>query len=364
MFTNRVLPALLLTALFGWNSASAQPSSSSDTADDNRGVLQVGTKQSPPFSFKNRDGSWSGISIELWKQLTDQLNLEYEFRELTLDDMLAGLESGDLDAAVAAISVTADRHERVEFCHPHFSTGLGIAVSTRDRSDPWILLRRVLSSSLIQIVLAMIGIVVICGCLFWFFERKQNTTTFGGKRREGIAVGVWWSAIVLLGHKGIFPVSTMGRIIALLAMLASILVMSIFTGVVTSVLTVQQLDTGIARATDLSHVRVATVTSSTSADYLAQRRIKFRGYATPLEAIQAVADDRADAMVYDEALLKFLASDEFLNQIDVLPVSFNEQEYAIALPPESDLRKPLNEELLRFRESDAWDELIYRYLGE
>ena len=106
------------------------------------------------------------------------------------------------------------------------------------------------------------------------------------------------------------------------------------------------------------------MTDSTSADYLRQRRIFFRGYETPIDAIEAVDTGKADAVVYDAALLKYLARDQFANRIDVLPVIFNVQEYAIALPQENDLRKRLNEELLRFRESDAWDELVYRYLGE
>jgi ABC-type amino acid transport substrate-binding protein len=80
--------------------------------------------------------------------------------------------------------------------------------------------------------------------------------------------------------------------------------------------------------------------------------------------MRAVDQNEADAIVYDVALLKYLASTEYLNQIDVLAVSFNVQEYAIALAPGSKLRKPLNEELLRFRESDAWGELTFRYLGE
>jgi ABC-type amino acid transport substrate-binding protein len=187
---------------------------------------------------------------------------------------------------------------------------------------------------------------------------------FSGRRRQGIGMGIWWSLVLLLGNKGIIPVSAMGRVLATLAMFASIIVLSIFTGVITSVLTVQQLDTGIARATDLYHVRVATVTSSTSTEYLRQRRIFFREYGTPVEAIQAVDDGKADAVVYDVALLKYLASEDFFDRIDVLPVSFNVQEYAIALQPGSELRKPLNEELLRYRESDAWGDLIYRYMGE
>ncbi len=327
-------------------------------------VLRVGTKQSPPFAIKNPDGSWAGISIELWDHLADELDLEFEYQEATLPRLLSGLEDGTLDAAVAAISVTSERHDRVDFCHPHFSTGLGIAVSTRERTTSWSLLSRVVSDRLVKIIAAMVLIVALCGFLFWLFERKVNTSMFGGKKTQGLGMGVWWSTIVLFGHKGIIPVSTMGRLLATLAMVASLIVLSILTGVITSVLTVGQLDTGIKRSTDLHHLRVATVAESTSADYLRHRRIFYRGYETPVDAIEAVDTNKADAVVYDAALLKYFASDEFANRIDVLPVIFNVQEYAIALPPDHSLRKRLNEELLRFRESDAWDELIYRYLGE
>lgn len=367
LFRPVLLATLVLTALNGpamlWCQETTALKSKPTEQVDKR-VLKVGTKQSPPFAIRNPDGSWAGISIELWKHLADELDLEFELQELTLDEMLAKLEAGELDAAVAAISVTSDRHKRVDFCHPHFSTGLGIAVSARDRTGIWAALQRIVSSRLIKLILSMAGIVVVCGFLFWLFERKRNTAMFGSKRRQGIGMGVWWALILLLGHKGIVPVSKMGRLLAAIAMLASIIVLLILTGVITSALTVQQLNSGITQVTDLHHVRVASVTSSTSAEYLRQRRIFFHGYSTPQAAIQAVDEDKAQAVVYDDALLKYLASEEFSNRIDVLPVLFNVQEYAIALPVGSALRKPLNEELLRYRESDTWDELVYRYLGE
>lgn len=326
--------------------------------------LVVGTKHSPPFAFRNPDGQWTGISIEMWKHLTDELNLEYELRELTLEQMLAGLESGELDAGVAAISVTAERHERVDFCHPHFTTGLGIAVSASHGTSNGSLLRRIVSTRLLTIVALMIGIVVGCGMLFWVVERHQNESMFGGGRRHGIGVGVWWSLVLLLGHKGVFPASLGGRIVAACSMIASILLLSLLTGIIASVLTVQQLETGIAHPTELRHVRTVTVASSTSADYLRRRRIGFQTYATAEFALQALTRGEADAAVYDEALLKYLANTIFAENIRVLAMSFNEQEYAIALQPNSPLRKPLNDALLRFRAGDSWDELVFRYLGE
>ena len=331
---------------------------------ENATCLIVGTKHSPPFAFKNRDGQWTGISVELWKHLTDELNLEYEFQERTLDQMLVGLETGELDAAVAAISVTADRHQRIEFCHPHFTTGLGIAVSAKHRASNWALVRRVVSSRLLVLIGVMIGTVVVCGLLFWLFERKVNESMFGGRRRKGIGMGMWWSTIMLLGHKGVIPVSILGRILATSAMLLSILLLSLLTGVIASVLTIQQLDVGIVHPSDLDKVRVVTVADSTGVDYLRRRRIANQTRNTAHAMLQAVAEGAADAAVYDEALMKYMANREFAETILVLPVTFNAQEYAIALRPNSALRKPLNEALLRFRASDSWDELIFRYLGE
>ena len=326
--------------------------------------LVVGTKHSPPFAFKTTDEKWTGISIELWRQLTDELNLEYELQEMPLDEMLDGLASSHLDAAVAAISVTAERHQRVDFCHPHFTTGLGIAVSSQGQADIGALLGRVVSTRLLIIVGIMVAFVLVCGFLFWLFERKLNESMFGGRRRQGIGMGVWWSTILLLGHKGIVPVSAWGRLLGAGAMISSILLLSLLTGVIASVLTIRELDVGIAHPSDLRHVRVVTVAFSTSADYLSRRRIAFRALATADEAFQALASGQADAVVYDEALLKYLANNEHAEKIEVLPVSFNTQEYAIALPLESSLRKPLNEALLRYRASDGWDQLVYRYLGE
>lgn len=47
--------------------------------------LVVATKVSPPFSFRQSDGKWTGISIDLWRAITDELGVESEFRELELN---------------------------------------------------------------------------------------------------------------------------------------------------------------------------------------------------------------------------------------------------------------------------------------
>ena len=38
--------------------------------------LLVATKEAPPFSMKSDDGSWSGISITLWRDIAGELDLK------------------------------------------------------------------------------------------------------------------------------------------------------------------------------------------------------------------------------------------------------------------------------------------------
>lgn len=355
----RLAETLIAIGLLG--SAVAAQAPVDETIED---PLIVGVKSSPPFAYQKSDGTWTGISIELWKKVAEDVGLAYEYRETSLDGLLSGLTSHDLEAAVGAISVTAERNQRVEFCHPHYTTGLGIATQVGSHGDLFQLVRRIVSRRLLIVVAVMFAVVATSGLLFWQFEREVNQTLFGGKRRQGIGMGLWWSTILLLGHKGVLPVSTAGRLVAGAAMVASLLLLSVLTGVITSVLTVHQLDLGIDDPSDLRHARVVSIEPSTAAEFLERRRINYRTVDSVEEAIREVSEGRADAVVYDRPLLQHVVKRRFATTVQVLSVSFQTQEYAIALAPDSPFRKPLNTAILRFRASDAWDECLYRYLGE
>ena len=43
--------------------------------------LVLGLRVAPPFALKTPDGIWSGISVELWRHLAEQLSLRYRFQE-------------------------------------------------------------------------------------------------------------------------------------------------------------------------------------------------------------------------------------------------------------------------------------------
>ena len=69
---------------------------------DENAPLIIGTKVAPPFVIKEEDGTFSGISIELWQRIAEEMGLQYEFRETTLSGLISGLQDGTLDVSVAA----------------------------------------------------------------------------------------------------------------------------------------------------------------------------------------------------------------------------------------------------------------------
>ena len=327
--------------------------------------LVIGTKESPPFAMKGPDGKWSGISIDLWQDMATKLKLNYTFKEMDLDHLLAGVTNGSLNAAVAAISVTADRELVLDFTQPFYTTGLGIAVSEKNTA-PWLnALRRLASWQFLGVVSLLALVLLVAGFLVWVFERRANAEQFGGKPWHGIGSGFWWSAVTMttVGYGDKAPRTLGGRIVGLVWMFVAIIIISSFTAAITSALTVSQLGSSIHGPKDLPEIRVATVADSTGEAYLKSQHVVYKTYPNAATALAALAENHVDAVVYDAPILQYLARENYHGRIAVLPRTFIRQDYAIALPQGSPLREKLNLELEREVRSPRWQDLIARYLG-
>src|SRR6266704_2635883 len=73
--------ALVVVLLVASHTATAQPNQVDPVAAlpvTPTGKLVVGTIPVAPFIIKNDDGSWGGISMDLWKEVARRLKLDYE----------------------------------------------------------------------------------------------------------------------------------------------------------------------------------------------------------------------------------------------------------------------------------------------
>jgi ABC-type amino acid transport substrate-binding protein len=330
-----------------------------------RKSLVVGTKEAPPFAMQGNDGTWSGISVELWRDVARELELTYEFREFDLKGLLAAVESGAIDAAVAALTATPEREQRFDFSHPFHTTGLGIAVQAGKKAGWWGVVKGVASPQFLGAVAALGLLLFGIGVLIWVLERRRNPGQFGGGTARGIGSGFWWSAVTMttVGYGDKAPVTFWGRVLGLVWMFAGIIMISGFTAAIASSLTLTRLESRVRGPEDLGRVRVVSVPDSTSGEYLRRSRIGFRGVETPLDGLRAVAAGTADAVVYDAPILRYLAQTEFSGVLEVLPRTFERQDYGIAFPQGSPMREYVNRVVLERIRSREWDDALYRYLG-
>jgi len=350
----------LLAIVFCQGTSHAQPATPPVSGKE----LIVATKEAPPFVIKRADGTLHGISIDLWRRIAERLHLRYEFSEqATVQSLLAGTAEGSFDAAVAALTVTADRDRIVDFTQPFYSTGLGIAVPVSE--SRWeSVSRALLSFRFFQAVLALVGIAIGVGFVVWLLERGKTEHFRGGAK--GLGTGLWWSAIAMTqaGAAQNAPATLPGRIVAIGWMIASIIVIAVFTAGITSTLTKRELQGMVHDVNDLRSVRVGAPAGSAPADYLDHQRISYRGFGGPQEGLKALQAGAIDAFVYDRPLLTWLVLRDFSSTLRMLDITFDNQNYAIALPKGSPVRDVINSPLLEETESDWWQQTLFQYLGK
>ncbi|AHF04673.1 ABC transporter substrate-binding protein [Marichromatium purpuratum 984] len=325
--------------------------------------LVIATRDAPPFAIK-REKSWDGITIELIRRIADEEGFRVQFKEMGLDEMLDAVAAGEVDAAAAALTITAEREQRVDFTHPFFTSGLGVAVPQRPELTWFSALRRVASGAFLQSLAALLGVLTLLGALVWLAERRRNEQ-FSGKPAKGIGSGIWWSAVTMttVGYGDKAPVTFAGRLIGLVWMFTSVVVVSSFTAAIASSLTVGELGQNVSGLSDLYGKRVVTAEDSTSARFLDQKLVRYRSVADVSEALDALAAGQADAVVYDLPILRHLVSSEHAGELRVLPGILLRQDYGIALPPETELRETVNRWILRMIQSPEWTPMIEGYLG-
>ena len=325
--------------------------------------LVVGTKEAPPFAIKQHDGSWSGISIELWRRISDKAGLRFRLVETqNVQDLVDGVASGTFNASVAAVTVTAARERRVDFTQPFYHTGLGIAVPISE--SPWVSIgRALLSFSFLKAVAVLLGLSLLVGFLIWLAEHRK-TEHFGGGAK-GLGSSFWWSTIAMTqaGASQNAPATLPGRIIATGWMIASVIAIAVFTAGITSTLTRKELQGAVHTFDDLRSVRVGAVANSATTDYLTREQLAFRTFPDVQAGLAAVSHGEIDAFVHDKPLLTWMVRNDFSSKVRVVDTSFSSESYAIVLPKDSTLRPMLDLAVLDQVESDWWQQTLFETLG-
>lgn len=349
-----------VAVLTGTGQALAQSSTA------NVAPLKVATKPTPPFAMKGTDGVWTGLAVDLMQEVGARLGRKVVWTELTTThELLEAARKGDVDASIAAITVTAEREKVIDFTHGYYDSGLAIAVRKNSGGGFWAGLYALTSPAFLGTVSMLVGLLLATGALVWFIEKRANPGQFEHDLVKGIGSGFWWAAVTMttVGYGDKAPVTPAGRLVAVIWMFAALILTAVFTAQLTSALTVNRLEGAVSGFGDLSRNRVGIVERTASVEYFRSRGIATIPYPSVAAGLKALEAGRIQAFVHDEPIIRYDVVRNHTGKLELLPDLFDAQSYGIALPSGSPLREPLNQALLAVLASSRWPSLKARYLG-
>lgn len=88
------------------------------------GVITFGTNaEFPPFEFVASNGvidQYDGIDMAIAKQIAEDNGMTAAVENMEFDSLLIALQNGQIDAAIAGMTVTEERLESVDFSTPYY----------------------------------------------------------------------------------------------------------------------------------------------------------------------------------------------------------------------------------------------------
>ncbi|MDR9418250.1 glycine betaine/L-proline ABC transporter substrate-binding protein ProX [Gracilimonas sp.] len=336
----------------------------SDYADQ---TIRVVTQQVEPLvSYQNRE--YSGFSIEVFDAVAEEIGIDYTIYSVnSIAKMLDDLKRGEADIATAALGITSDREENLDFSHPYYETGLQIMIPKKESTIstiPRAILSIIFSKEVLFIFLFFFGVLLMSAHIIWFTERKENED-FPENYWTGIGVAIWWAAVTVttVGYGDKTPKGVPGRVFGLIWIFAGYFAFSYFTATVTSTVTLQEIESSITNMDDLYGKEVATVSNSAAEFYLEDNGLNANTFNTIDEAIAQLMEGETDAVVYDAPVLQHFASQEGYGEVDVTGSIFQQQSYGFAMPKGSGLRKDINLGYLKLVEDGTYRQIQNRWFG-
>ena len=328
--------------------------------------VRVGVFVQPPFAMKDESGEWTGIAVDLWEKVNEELRLPFEYVEVPVEKILPSLARGELDIGLGELMVTANWEQQVEFTQPYLFSTAGVALR-KDATTPKLaqFLSEVARHGVTKVIIAMGVTLLVFSILFWIVERRVEQGHFSGRPAHGLGSALWFAAVTMttVGYGDKTPHTPAGRFLAFLWMFFGILMVSAFTGTVASAITVTRLNAGVQNFTDLAHYRTGVLAGSPGQNILSNIGIPAQKFPTVEDGLNALQEKKISAFVSSEVTLRYLTTQEYPEDFQVTPLASIHMAYAMAARANFPKFKALNVAVTRETTKVGWQDEINRWLG-
>jgi ABC-type amino acid transport substrate-binding protein len=321
-------------------------------------TLTVGIRQSLPFINVHPGEQPSGISMDFWELVDNDVPARIQFKKYqSLESLTNALRNREVDLSINPLTVTDQRMQYLDFSQPYYISGTALV---RKKNNAWFrFLANVFSWRFLSAAAILLGVIFLFGVLIWLFERQKNQDQFN-RGAKGLADGFWWSAVTMttVGYGDKAPQTRGGRVIGFIWMFAAILMISGLTAGIASALTVTTLENNINSVEDLRRFKTGTIKGSSSDDYLELFAVEAQKFNSVEAGLEAVDAGDLDLFVYDRPILEYHLKQQNLSDLYLVEKNLKTDYYSFSYPKGSYLRDTLDPLIVRALKSQSWNQRL------
>ncbi|MDL4864304.1 transporter substrate-binding domain-containing protein, partial [Halomonas elongata] len=99
-------------------------------------TLDVATDPSfVPFEMMDQEtGEMTGFDMDIIKEISERAGFDYNLRTMDFNGIIPAVQTGNIDIAIAGITITDERSKIVDFSDPYYDSGLKLLVNADDDS--------------------------------------------------------------------------------------------------------------------------------------------------------------------------------------------------------------------------------------
>lgn len=130
-----VASLLLVIALFVVACGTNSTEQTNQVVDvEEKDVYEVGIDTTyPPFEYEE-NGEYKGIDIDLINAIAENQGFDIELVPMDFKGIIPALQAGQLDVAIAGMSITDEREKIVDFSEPYFDAGITLIVNKENEN--------------------------------------------------------------------------------------------------------------------------------------------------------------------------------------------------------------------------------------
>ncbi len=318
----------------------------------------------------DENGTYTGFEIDLWEAIAKELHIDFQYEKHAFQDILPLIAEKKIDMGLAGITINEKRERIIDFSHPTLDSGLLVLINTNSNRINIFgsikLLLREGHQIITRSALGVMAFVLVFAHLLWIVEK--NAKTFSQNYIPGIFESAWLVICSMSTDSfgDYVPHTWLGRIVTTGIIVGGVAIFGLLIAQVTTFLAVKKIKGEISGYRDLARRRVATVADTTSVGTLKKLGAQVIPVSHLEEAYRKLEQNEIDAVVFDAPAIAYHVKNAAPNssRIAVVGELFEKQKYGVALQSGSALREPINQTILKLRESGYYDSLYQKWFGE